>query len=74
MRIYGLIWLLVLAAAGISYLTGSINAMTLPIFGFVLSTLAAGGFVAVLPVWLKDHYSPKTYRANFRYRAAKFTK
>ena len=73
-RIYGLIWLFVLVATGVSYLTGSINAMTLPIFGFIFSTLAAGGFVAVLPVWLNDHFSPKTYPANFRNRAPKFNK
>jgi hypothetical protein len=35
--------------------------MTLPIFGLVLSTLAAGGFVAALPAWLTEHHSPKTY-------------
>lgn len=62
-RIYGLIWLFVLAATGVSYLTGSINTMTLPIFGFVFSTLAVGGFVAALPVWLNKHFSPKTYAA-----------
>lgn len=61
MRIYGLTWLLVLGVTGISFLMGFINAMSLPIFGFVFSTLAAGGIVAVLPVWLNEHYSPKTY-------------
>ena len=61
-RIYGLIWLLVLGVTGVSYLMGFTNAMTLPIFGFVFSSLAAGGFVAVLPAWLNDHYLPKTIR------------
>lgn len=60
-RIYGFIWLLVLGATGVSYLMGFINAMTFPIIGFVFSTLAVMGFVAVLPAWLNEHYSPKTY-------------
>lgn len=60
-RIYGLIWFLVLAATGASYLMGLINEMTFPIFGFVFSTLVVGGFVAALPAWLNEHYSPKTY-------------
>jgi hypothetical protein len=60
-RIYGLIWLLVLGVTGVSYLMGFINAITFPIFGFVFSTLAVGGSVAVLPAWLNEHYSPKTY-------------
>lgn len=61
MRIYGGIWLLVLGVTGISYLTGSVNAITFPIFGFVFSSLAAAGFVAVLPAWLDEHFSPRTY-------------
>jgi len=60
-RIYSAIWLFVLAAAGVSYLTGSLTEMTLVIFGFVVSTLAAAGFLGVLPAWLDDHFSPKTY-------------
>ena len=63
MRIYGLIWLLVLGLTGVSYLMDFINEMTFPIFGFVFSTLAVGGFVAALPAWLNEHYSPKTYAA-----------
>lgn len=59
-RIYGLIWLLALMATGLAYKASLINAMTLPILGFVLSTLVAMGFVAVLPAWLDDHFSPRT--------------
>lgn len=73
-RIYGLIWLLVLAATGVSYVTGLINAMTLPILGFLISTLTFMGFAAVLPVWLNDHFSPKTYPAAFRNHAPKLRK
>jgi len=61
MRIYGLIWLLVLGATGVSYFMGFINAMTFPIIGFVFGTLAVMGFVAALPAWLNEHYSPRTY-------------
>jgi hypothetical protein len=60
-RIYGLLWLLVLGAGGGLYLSGFMNAMTFPIFGFVFSTLAIMGFVAVLPAWLNEHYAPRTY-------------
>jgi len=73
LRIYGLTWLLVLAATGVSYFAGLINAMTRPIFGFVLSALAVMGFVAVLPAWLNHHFSPKTYPV-FRNRTRKFSK
>lgn len=59
-RIYGLIWLLALMATGLAYKASFINAMTLPILGFVLSTLVAMGFVAVLPAWLNDHFSRRT--------------
>ena len=65
MEIYGLIWFFVLAATGVSYLTGLINETTLPIFGLLFSTLAFTGITAVLPVWLNEHFSPKTYRVNF---------
>jgi hypothetical protein len=63
LRIYGLIWLLVLGATGVSYLMDLINTVTFPIFGFVFATLAVMAFVAVLPVWLNEHHSPKTCRA-----------
>jgi hypothetical protein len=61
MRIYGGVWLLVLGVTGVTYLTGSINAVTFPVFGFIFSSLAAAGFVAVLPAWLDEHYSPRAY-------------
>lgn len=62
-RIYGLIWFLVLGLTGISYSMGLINDITLPIFGFVYSTLAVMGFVAVLPIWVNEYHAPKTYSA-----------
>ena len=60
-KIYSLIWFLVLGLTGISYSIGLINEMTFPIFGFVYSTLAVMGFVAVLPQWLNEYHAPKTY-------------
>jgi len=66
LRIYGLIWLFVLAVAGVLYFTGSFNEITPPIFGFVFSTLVVMGFAAVLPSLLDDHFSPKTYRVAIR--------
>ena len=73
-KIYSLIWLFVLAAAGISFLTGLFNAMTLPIFGFVFATLVVMGFVAVLPSLLDEHFSPKTYSVAIRNRVSKINK
>ena len=61
LRIYAATWIVALASTGASYSLGFINATTFPIFGFVLSTLAAAGFVAVLPLWLSEHYVPKRY-------------
>jgi hypothetical protein len=60
-RIYGLIWLLALSVTAVLYFVGFINEMTFPIFGFAYSTLAVMGFVAVLPAWLNEHHTPKTY-------------
>ena len=61
LKIYGLVWLAALAAAAGMYLTGSITAVSLPIVGFVFSTLALMGFVAVLPSLVSDHFEPKNY-------------
>lgn len=56
--IYVLIWFLV-AAAGVVYLTGYFNEMTLTIFGFIFSTLAFAGVVMVLPFWVDERHSWK---------------
>jgi len=68
MRIYTLAWMLVLAVAAISYMAGLFSATTLPIFGFVISTLVFMGFVVVLPVLLDDHFSPKIHPAGMQRR------
>ena len=62
LKIYGVIWLFVLAALGFSYFTGLYNEMTLTIFGFSIATLWAMGLLAVLPALLDDHFSPKAIR------------
>ena len=73
MRIYGVVWLLVIGLTGVSFSIGFLTSTTLPIFAFVFSTLAVGGLVAVLPAWLNEHYSPKTYPVskNFDVRSGR---
>ena len=60
-RIYGLVWLFTITVTAALYFVGLINEMTFPIFGFVYSTLAVMGFVAVIPVWLNEYHEPKTH-------------
>lgn len=71
LRIYALVWILVLAAAGGLFYSGSFNEVTLHIFGFVSATLLASGFVAVLPLWMDHHFAPKTYSPARLARIAK---
>lgn len=54
-KVYTLIWLLVIAAAGGVYFRGNFNDIALAIFGFTFATLFVGFFVAVLP-WLMDKH------------------
>jgi len=62
-RIYALIWIFILGVTAVMYLSGLFNPITLAVFGFVISTLAFMGVVAVLPVFLDSHYAPKTHPA-----------
>ena len=55
--IYALIWILLAAAAGILFVTGYLNEMTLTVFGFLASTLFFAGFLAVLPWWMNKRHS-----------------
>ncbi len=71
LRIYALVWISVLAAAGGLFYTGSFNEVALHIFGFVSSTLLFTGFVAVLPVWMNHHFAPKTYSPALLARISK---
>lgn len=58
-KIYALVWLVVVASAGLLYFTGNLNEMTLTVFGFVVFTLFAAGIVAVLPWWVDKKYTWK---------------
>ena len=58
-KIYALVWLLVVGAAGLFYLAGNLNELTLTVFGFVASTLTFAGLVGVLPWWMDKQYSWK---------------
>ena len=60
-KIYLVTWIVVLGLTGGSYSMGLLNEITFPIFGLVLGTLAAAGLLAVLPVWLNEHFLPKRY-------------
>jgi membrane protein YdbS with pleckstrin-like domain len=59
MKFYAVIWLVVVAAAGLLYSTGNLNEITLTVFGFVAFTLLAAGIVAVLPWWVDEKYTWK---------------
>jgi hypothetical protein len=54
-KIYGLIWLFVLAAAGALYLIGLLNEIILVIVGFIVAALTMMGLVAVIPASIHDH-------------------
>lgn len=58
-KIYALVWLAMVAAAGIFYFTGNFNEVTMVVFGFALSTAVAVGLVLVLPWWVDRRYSWK---------------
>ncbi len=58
LTIYKLAWVLVAAAVGVLYLTGSFNEIALTLLGFLVSTLVFMGIVAVLPWWVSQSYSP----------------
>jgi putative flippase GtrA len=57
LKIYALVWSLVAALAGLSYVTGNLNEMTVTVFALVISTLAAVGVVTVLPWWVDRKYT-----------------
>ena len=57
--IYVLSLFLVLAAAGVVYLTGNFNELMVTVFGFTFAALLGAGLVMVLPFWVDEHYSWK---------------
>ncbi len=58
-KIYALAWLIVLTGSGVLFGTGLMNEAMLPIFAFVVWTLVALGFIAVLPLVLNRLFVPK---------------
>ena len=58
-KIYAFIWLMLIASAGLLFMTRGFSEMTLTIFGFALSTLVFAGIIAVLPWWVDKRYTWK---------------
>lgn len=59
LKIYALIWLLVIAAAAGLLLTGNSSDIVLAVLGFISSTLFFGFYVAILPRLMEKHYTWK---------------
>jgi len=58
-RIYALVWVLLVAGAGLLYYTGQLNDLAVTVFGFIFATQTFMGFVTVLPWWVDRRYSWK---------------
>ena len=58
-KIYALVWLLLIGAGGLLHFTGNLDEMTVTVLGFFLATLAFMGIVAVLPWWVDRRYAWK---------------
>ena len=56
-KIYALMLMLVVGAAGVLYVNGDVSEMALTAMGFVVSTVLALGIVALLPWWVKKKYT-----------------
>ncbi|MDQ3750034.1 MAG: hypothetical protein M3367_13645 [Acidobacteriota bacterium] len=63
-RIYGLLCLLVAAAAVAVYLTGSFTIATTVILGFIASVLAGAGMLVVYPALLTERVSSRRSAPN----------
>jgi hypothetical protein len=62
-KIYALIWLLLVASSAVLYFTGNSTEITLTVFGFIGATLLASGITLVLPWWV-DKKHTWTYEAR----------
>lgn len=62
LRMYGLLWVLVALAAGLTVTTGYFSELGAIVFGFIFSTLLFLGIVAVLPSVVGRHHAPKYQR------------
>ena len=54
-KIYALIWFFVAVVAGVMYLTGYFNSVTLTVLGFIISALIFIGMIAVIPSTVGNH-------------------
>ena len=62
-KIYALIWLLVVGSAMALFFTGNFTEITLTVFGFIAATHIATGITVVLPWWV-DKTHTWTYKAG----------
>jgi cytochrome c oxidase subunit IV len=67
-RIYGLIWLFVATVGAVLYFTDSFSMAMTILYGFIVSTLAGAGLLAVFPAVMTERHSPayngaKSYKA-----------
>jgi hypothetical protein len=58
-RIYGLIWLFVIAAAALLYLIGFLSPIVVILFGKVVMGLVFIGIIGILPMWAVHQSSSK---------------
>ena len=61
-RIYGLIWLFVVAAAALLYLIGFLSPIVVILFGKIVMGLVFLGIMGLLPMWATHQMSPKHKR------------
>lgn len=63
-KIYGVIWLLFAAIAGVLYLTDSFTFTVSMILGFIASVLGGSGILVVYPIMLTERVSLWRKTAN----------
>ena len=61
LKIYGLIWIVGLLAAGALYLTGNLNPVMTVVFGFLTFGAVFMGMISVLPSTVVHHGPEKKH-------------
>jgi hypothetical protein len=56
-RIYGLMWVLIAAVAGVLYLTDSFTFAAIMVLGFIASVLTGAGMLTIYPALMKEDVS-----------------
>lgn len=56
-KIYALMWLLIMTSAGVLYFTSNMTELAQTIFGFVVAMMFSTGFVGVLPWWVDRKFT-----------------